>query len=253
MRNYIVYKIKNKINDKIYIGCHVTNNIFDNYMGSGTNIKKAIDEFGIENFDKIVLHNFDNKDEMLEMESKIVNEEFIKRDDVYNIIRGGGFNTCDTVTVIDKNGIYLQVNINDPRYLSGELKANTKDTLLIKDENDNYFRVTINDPRYLSGELVPITKNMIVVKDENDSYLQVNINDPRYLSGYLKPIWEGRKHTIASKNKIGKANSIKQKGKNNSQFGTSWITMNGQNKKIKKELLNDYIKIGWVKGRNMGD
>ena len=221
MRNYIVYKIKNKINDKIYIGCHVTNNIFDNYMGSGTNIKKAIDEFGIENFDKIVLHNFDNKDEMLEMESKIVNEEFIKRDDVYNIIRGGGFNTCDTVTVIDKNGIYLQVNINDPRYLS--------------------------------GELVPITKNMIVVKDENDSYLQVNINDPRYLSGYLKPIWEGRKHTIASKNKIGKANSIKQKGKNNSQFGTSWITMNGQNKKIKKELLNDYIKIGWVKGRNMGD
>ena len=70
MKNYTVYQITNKINDNIYIGCHVTDNIYDNYMGSGTNIRKAIDDFGKENFDKIILHNFDNKEEMMDMANK---------------------------------------------------------------------------------------------------------------------------------------------------------------------------------------
>lgn len=35
----------------------------------------------------------------------------------------------------------------------------------------------------------------------------------------------------------------------NSQFGTCWITRNGENKKIKKENLDSYISDGWVKGR----
>ncbi len=38
-------------------------------------------------------------------------------------------------------------------------------------------------------------------------------------------------------------------GKNNSQYGTCWITNNGENKKIKKEEIKRYIKKGWVKGR----
>ena len=40
-------------------------------------------------------------------------------------------------------------------------------------------------------------------------------------------------------------------GKTNSQYGTCWITMDGTNKKIKKEELDSYLAIGWVKGRKM--
>lgn len=43
----------------------------------------------------------------------------------------------------------------------------------------------------------------------------------------------------------------KRAGKENSQFGTCWITKNGLNKKIKKEELNTFIEQGWVKGRTL--
>lgn len=46
--------------------------------------------------------------------------------------------------------------------------------------------------------------------------------------------------------KIGKANSIKQKGSKNSQFGTLWITDGVNNAKIKKDAS---MPEGWYRGR----
>lgn len=55
-----------------------------------------------------------------------------------------------------------------------------------------------------------------------------------------------KKHSSETKKKIGEANSLKQKGSNNSQFGTMWITNGVKNKKVKKDsdLPND-----WRRGR----
>lgn len=60
-----------------------------------------------------------------------------------------------------------------------------------------------------------------------------------------------KNHSEETKNKIGKTNSILQLGEKNSQFGTCWITKEDINKKIKKEELNLYLKIGWRKGRKI--
>ena len=43
---YTVYKITNLINNKIYVGVHITKNLNDSYMGSGVNIKRAIKKYG---------------------------------------------------------------------------------------------------------------------------------------------------------------------------------------------------------------
>mgnify|MGYP001314572669 CR=1 FL=1 len=89
MEFYLIYKTTNLLNNKIYIGSHRTDNIEDNYLGSGTLLKKAIKKYGKENFIKEILYVFDNADEMVQMERKLVNEEFINQRNTYNMEIGG--------------------------------------------------------------------------------------------------------------------------------------------------------------------
>lgn len=86
---YTVYKITNLINGKIYIGVHKTENLDDGYMGSGKNIKRAIDKYGVQNFKKEYIKIFDNQEDMFKMESELVNELFLSSRENYNIMKGG--------------------------------------------------------------------------------------------------------------------------------------------------------------------
>lgn len=102
---YIVYCTTNLVNNKIYIGVHGTidPNIFDGYLGNSLSIKDkylmnhpkepfhyAVKKYGIENFQRKTLAVFDTVEEALSLEKQLVNEDFIKRKDTYNITLGGG-------------------------------------------------------------------------------------------------------------------------------------------------------------------
>lgn len=85
----IVYKTTNLMNNKIYIGVHSTNDIHDNYIGTGKLIKLAIKKYGRNNFKKDILFIFNNPDEAYEKEMELVNEAFIESKDTYNLRIGG--------------------------------------------------------------------------------------------------------------------------------------------------------------------
>ena len=86
---YIIYKTKNKINDRFYIGYHKTTNLDDDYLGSGIAIKEAIQKYGRSNFEREILYVFPTREEAIIKEMEIVNEEFINDPQTYNIKIGG--------------------------------------------------------------------------------------------------------------------------------------------------------------------
>jgi len=86
---YTIYKITNKINGKIYIGKHQTKDLNDGYMGSGKLIIAAIEKYGIDNFEKEILFQFDSETDMDTKEAELVTDEFVKEDTNYNLCPGG--------------------------------------------------------------------------------------------------------------------------------------------------------------------
>ena len=86
---HLVYQITNLVNGKIYIGKHTTKNPYDNYMGSGKGIIRALKKYGIGNFTKEILFCFDKETDAFLKEGELVTQEFVDRDDTYNMIVGG--------------------------------------------------------------------------------------------------------------------------------------------------------------------
>ena len=101
---YIVYQTINIINNKIYVGVHKTENpdIFDGYLGCGVYINSpssymnpytpfqyAVKKYGTKSFKRTTLKVFNTSREAFNLEREIVNHEFIKRIDVYNVALGG--------------------------------------------------------------------------------------------------------------------------------------------------------------------
>lgn len=84
-----IYKIINKVNGKMYIGQHITDDLDDGYMGSGKVIKLAIRKYGEEAFTKEWLEFAENAEDLNYLERMYVNEEWLARPDTYNLVLGG--------------------------------------------------------------------------------------------------------------------------------------------------------------------
>lgn len=84
----IIYKITNKINNKIYIGQDSNNN--PNYYGSGIYIKKAIKKYGKNNFIKEILQECKTVDELNKAEIYWIDKLNSTDDKIgYNLTGGG--------------------------------------------------------------------------------------------------------------------------------------------------------------------
>lgn len=103
---YIVYLTTNLVNSKIYVGVHKTEDPtkFDTYLGCGvysnspksynhreTAFQCAVAKYGPKNFHRQTIRVFDELKDALKLETEIVTEDFINRDDTYNQTVGGGY------------------------------------------------------------------------------------------------------------------------------------------------------------------
>lgn len=212
---YVIYKITNQINGKFYIGSHKTKDLNDNYMGSGKYLIKAQQKYGIENFKREILFVFDTPEEMYAKEAEIVNEEFLITENTYNL-KVGGFGGWDF------NNTQYGQTLRKHSYEAWR-KAGTEVFL------EKYYTCDDFKNKHLE-HLDNVRKDAISTIKEK----------------YPRGTFYGKNHSDQTKKLIGEANSIKQRGNKNSQFGTMWITNGVSSKKIKK---SDVIPIGWHSGR----
>lgn len=271
MKKYnFIYKTTNTKNNKFYIGQHRTNNLNDNYYGSGKYIKNAKKKYGKE-------FNIIFKREILEYcKEKYLNlkeESYIK---------------------IYKNSI-LCMNLKDgssqsshcektKKLMSESHKGNkhSKDTKTkISEKNKGHLvsketrsKISIsrkgkyegkNNPNYGKKHSVE-TKQKISNTNKGHKY---------HLGNKFRL---GKKHSDITKRKIGNKHknkivsditklkmSLSKKGKltgknnpnygntgqKNSLYGTKWINKDNVNQRVKIDKLKDYVDNGWKLGREL--
>lgn len=121
---HYVYKITNLINGKMYIGKrkHKTPET-DPYMGSGTQIKAAIEKYGRENFVKEIIGVFDTDTKAAALEAKLVTKEFVLDEMTYNMHEGG-------------HGGFAHINENE-KYSKIRADASKKGLARIKEKRED--------------------------------------------------------------------------------------------------------------------
>ena len=181
--HYLIYEVKNDINGKIYIGKHKTNDINDDYMGSGKILKRSIEKYGIENFTKTILFELETEQEMNDKEAEIVNEEFIRCGSNYNLMVGGqggwdyindkckprrGFTDDDRLNAIKAKEILRK---NDEWNKNYREKQSLGMNLFHK---NNPFASSEANKKYCWIKNVDLSINKKILKSELDKFLYEN-------------------------------------------------------------------------------
>jgi len=240
---HIVYQTTNIINNMIYVGAHSTDLLDDGYIGSGHRITMAVNKYGIKNFKRDILHIFDTPEKMFNKEAEIVNEEFLKRSDVYNIVEGGfgGYNKGTTGLKHlhhPESGKRCAVHPNaipsmlQEGWVIGRNMSSTSNTVWVfKDDEkrmimpaelQNYIDIGWNKGLPKS----PTHGKVWIFHPESDEYSLCEINE---LSAKLSAGWIKKKWAPVKK-------------------GAAWVNNDVDNLRISKDELDSYIFKGWKKG-----
>lgn len=202
------------ITNRFYIGMHSTNDLNDGYMGSGKRLRCSLNKYGKENHKLEILEYCKDREELINRETEIVNDNLINESLCMNLKPGG-------------RGGFTKEQSTKGAFSSHEkikwLRENDKDWVCKTRNNKSESK----KKSFLEGRSI------------------VNLN---FVYSFTDKL-----HSEETKLKIGEKTSKLQKGENNSQFGTCWI-FNEQlkeNKKIKKVELDNYLKLGWIKGRKL--
>lgn len=209
-KHYLIYQTTNLVNNKIYIGKHITEDIEDQYFGSGKYLKRAIEKYGLENFEFKILFELQNEEEMNLLEKCVVTQEFCDRKDTYNINVGGdgGWNY---VNQNNKNIGFRYANEHGLNNSGRKGKPQSE-----------YQKKRCKEAIALDRKLHP------------EKYNNSGLRNPMF----------GKHHSIETKKKLSESH----KGSRNPMSSRMWIK-NPQTRECKVWLKTEPIPSGWERGK----
>ena len=217
---HFIYRTTNLLNEKFYVGMHSTDNLEDGYVGSGKRLGYSIKKHGIENHKFEILEFMSSREELKKREAEVVNEELLT-DPLCMNLKFGGEGGWDHVH-------NSRANLNSEKWKAYSQSAAYRE--------NSQKGLTIIQSRTNEEKSQSAKKNWETSRDKMmaavpEKVLKMNSDEAK----------EKRKESFA-KNKH-------QSGESNSQFGTCWIHKDSSVKKIKKEDLQFWFDLGWLKGR----
>ena len=208
---HYIYRTTCQITGKFYVGMHSTDNLEDGYLGSGKILGYSRKKYGDENHKKEIIEMCPTREALKLREKEIVNEQMLA--DALNInLKYGG------------EGGFEHQNLNAEVQRVKGIKGNERMRELRKANTVWASKVSANISASLKKAYAEKSRDI------------------------RPPDWTGKKHRDETKSKIGAANSKRQAGSGNSQYGTCWVI---KNHPIKIDLkdLDSYLANGYRRGR----
>ena len=235
-----IYMTTNIVNGMRYIGQHSSKEFDKYYYGSGRLIKKALSEFGYDNFKCEVIEWCKTYEDLNAREIYWI--DFYKADsseDFYNLAYGGS------------NSKYALRGENHPFYNRKHKEESIDKMSKYKQSANNhmYGKHQSEETKQKIGEAQIGCKNHMFKKHEEAYWFNKDRSEET-----KKKISETR---IKNKVALGENNPFYGKHHNQEardamskvQKGRIYINNGMDTKRVKPEDLEDYILNGWVKGR----
>lgn len=227
MKHYTYITI-NLLNNKKYVGDHSTDNLNDGYLGSGSLLKRDINKFGRENFEKKILEFFKTKEEAF-----LAQRKYIKK-----------FKTHETQGGYNKNwsGGQWATIVSDPtrKKISEKISGSNNgmygkkhsDEAKKKIKNKRAQQKNVKGPKHTEE-----SKILCGIKNIGNSYRK-GFKTSEETKEKLKLINYGKKHSDETKEKISESS----KGRIVSRETKKKISKSNKGRKFSEEHKNKLRK-----------
>ena len=244
-----IYETTNLINGKKYIGQHRSLKFDNNYLGSGTYLRNAINKYGKENFKVRLIEECESMEDLNIKEKYYINK--FKADlskDYYNITAGGS----NERTFRGKNNpMYGKHHLEETK---NKIRNTFNIKLISKGENNSMYgkHHTFKSKSKISW------KNSSSYKERcTNISLGTKLNMTSEIKEHLSKV---RKDYLKDKNMIWINNSINEfwidenclnnyEGYILGRLPRVWINKNNKSKYVLKNKLNEFISDGYKLGR----
>jgi len=220
-KNSYTYLIRNKLSNMIYIGASIGGKD-KTYWGSSKVLDKEIEKYGVKNFEKTILCEYNTLNEAYAAEDVLVDEDFVAASFTYN-----------QMPAKHQRGYTSE---------TGRISAQIR----MKKENENpHFREHMQESRSKAGKIGG-KKNKGKAKSDNHKSQLSKARKGK--SDWLTDEWRDNMSKASRK----RWDALKSDPTyTHHSAGRCWINKNKETKMIAKSELQAYILLGWSKGRKV--
>lgn len=261
---HYIYKTTCIVNGKFYYGMHSTNNLNDDYLGSGKRLWNSINYHGKENHIKEILEYCEDRQKLILREKEYINENLLKDKLCMNLQPGGGGGFIDEHHMMKTskagNDKFLE-KLEDPEYkklFSQKMSIAHKKSFLNGNRKKTYFynwsgkthsektKKKLSDLKKGkgTGEENPAWGKKWMNKNNVNKMIK-----PEEFNTHLEDGWVFGLYVDELRKKTLKESFDKIKHLSGpSCVNRKWMNRYGINKRVKMEDIEVFLKNGWVFG-----